>query len=108
MLTTVVWKGVLFHLNQVSFCFSWSHEAEFTVCVYGGRSLRARLRRVAMAVAVYYLWQKRNKRIFATKCCIKSVVIRDIENYVKAKANNWRVKRKFNNWCCCKGWGLDE
>lgn len=41
--------------------------------------------RIAFAVAVYCVWNKRNLRIFTGRCKTVNVIVMDVENYVRAK-----------------------
>ena len=49
------------------------------------------------SVTVYCKWQERSNRVFRQDVKDVNSFVKEIESYVRAKANNWRVKRRFNN-----------
>ena len=52
--------------------------------------MMARIGRIGVAVAIYCIWLERNQRIFSSRNCSVDIVIRNIEEYVRAKAWNWK------------------
>lgn len=70
----------------------------------GERALRLLLGFVDM----FFLLRLRKNRIFRRKFSNSKCVVIDIENYVRAKAWQWRVSRNYANWVVCKNWGLGE
>lgn len=68
----------------------------------------ARIGKIAMAASIYIISKERNQRIFLAKMRTENQVMKEIEEWVRAKAWNWMGKRNLSSWVVCKSWGLDE
>ena len=106
--STYIWKDVIHKCNFQYRSLSWNEELQYVIECCQGRTLGARILRVAFCATIYCLWQERNKRIFQHCNCSSDNVIRDIEGYICAKARNWSVKRNLENWEVCHKWGIVE
>ena len=104
----VVWGQVLDRLDQRYVCSTWEKEIEEGVRRYRGISMQARLGRITMATAVCCVWQEHNNRIFVNRCCIVDGVVRNIEEFVRAKKWNWQCPRTYMNWFMCRKWGVAD
>lgn len=58
-----------------------------------------------MAAAVYCVWQEHNNRIFVNRYCTVDGVVRNIEEFVRAKMWNWQKPRTYMNWLCVENGG---
>lgn len=95
----MVSKAVLTRMDVYYHCVSWQENVEKALQYFKGVQLKAREGKIAFDVAVNSIWQERNLRA-------GEVIVKDIENYVSAKACIWQVSRKYNNWSVCKSWGI--
>ena len=59
-----IWHEVLRRNNQSYRCMCWQQELEMAMDKYKGKSVGARIGRLAMAVTIYSIWQERNSRTF--------------------------------------------
>lgn len=75
---------------------------EFALLNFKGKHLEPRIGKLAMATAIYCVWQERNQRIFQQRIRSNVQVLKDIEGYVKAKAWLWESKRNYSNWVVCR------
>lgn len=73
-----------------------------------GSDLFAKIGKLVFTVTVYSIWEERNKRIFTGNNRREEVLVKEIGNYIAAKAHCWTVKRTFRNWVICNRWGLVE
>ena len=46
--------------------------------------------------------------VFFGRSTTIDVIVKDIENYVRAKAYKWQVNRTYSNWLVCRRWGISE
>ena len=94
--------------NQAYRDCKWDHALDFAIAKFKGKELKPRVGRVAMAATIYNFWRERNQRISQDRRRVKSQVMKEIEECVRAKAWNWKGKRNLESWMVCESWGFNE
>jgi len=97
-----VWHAILAKLDLSSHCASSDEEVDLAMRRFQGSDLLSRIGRLAFVVTVYFVWMERNQRKIDCKNIIESAIVKEVENFVIAKACTWSVRRSYTNWATCK------
>lgn len=93
---------MLHRCGQNYACANWDAEKNAMLNWASGISVKARVGRVAFAVVVYSIWQERNYRIFQNHYRTVNKVLKDVDNYFRARMWEWKIRRSYYNWLICR------
>lgn len=88
-----IWNDFKQRTEQDSMPEKWGDIVNFMVRQNINKSIKRILKRIGFAACVYYIWIKRNRRIFSNEKRDTSELIKTIVNYLRLKLSSLKVKK---------------
>nr|GEZ45879.1 RNA-directed DNA polymerase, eukaryota, reverse transcriptase zinc-binding domain protein [Tanacetum cinerariifolium] len=101
-----IWKGLKGNMYADKLSDDWIGVINDLVQMNNNNAIRSILRRIVVALTVYYVWQERNKRIMANEFRSADVLFKNILEYVKLKIMSLKVKLSVQVRKVAKEWDV--
>ena len=104
-----IWTGVKDKMDTMTPSIGWNPFIQWISTNWAGNSFPMRVRKLGLSMAIYCIWEERNRRFHTGSCASVNSIIAHVLDTIRGRLNTYtQIQDNSENWSIQQRWSLAE